>query len=246
MMKPYYQDQYVTLFHARLEDFAELPRADAAVVDPPYGSTRLAWDRWPANWPSWMLAAVPQMFVFGTLRVWMNHAHEFQGWKLAQDLVWEKQNGSGLHNDRFRCVHESIIHVYRGLWSSLYHKAQVTHDAQKRTIRRQQKPAHWGQLSKEGDYSVAEGGPRLMRSVLFCKNGHSVGENETAKPEGIIRPLVEYAVRPGGTVLDPMCGSGTVLAVAKSSGRHAIGIEMREDQCEVAARRCTQVMALVV
>ncbi len=42
---------------------------------------------------------------------------------------------------------------------------------------------------------------------------------------------------PGDLVLDPMCGSGTTLKMAKSNGRNFIGIEISQEYCELAKKR---------
>jgi site-specific DNA-methyltransferase (adenine-specific) len=47
----------------------------------------------------------------------------------------------------------------------------------------------------------------------------------TQKPEGLIERIVLSCTHPGDLVLDPYCGSGTSLAVAKRLGRRAIGID---------------------
>ena len=61
-----------------------------------------------------------------------------------------------------------------------------------------------------------------------------------AKPEAMLRHMVETSTRKGTTVLDPFMGSGTTLRAAKDLGRKAIGIEIDEAYCEAAAKRMGQ------
>lgn len=66
------------------------------------------------------------------------------------------------------------------------------------------------------------------------------GDHPTGKPEAMISRIVRQFTDEGETILDPFAGSGTTLVAAKRLGRKAIGIELSEQYCEVAAKRCQQ------
>lgn len=62
----------------------------------------------------------------------------------------------------------------------------------------------------------------------------------TQKPVEVISPLIRASSLIGDMVIDPFMGSGTTLRAAKDLGRKAIGIEIEEKYCEIAARRLAQ------
>jgi site-specific DNA-methyltransferase (adenine-specific) len=244
-MRPYYAAGGVTVYHAKFEEVLDgLAPVDAIVTDPPYGETSLEWDVWPNDWP-WRVRNLARcLWCFGSFRMFLEHAEEFKCWRLAQDLVWEKHNGSGPHSDRFRRVHECAVQFYQGEWSDLFKSPPVVPHPEGRksgSLSRKSKPAHFGGVSN-GKYEY--GGSRLERSVIPVRSCHGKAVNETQKPEGIIEPLLKYSVPPGGTVLDVFAGSGTVGVVARRLGMKAILIEQRESQCEEIVARLRGTLAL--
>jgi len=60
------------------------------------------------------------------------------------------------------------------------------------------------------------------------------------KPVALMRWVLSLAEIPDGCVLDPYAGSGSTLVAAKQLGRTAIGIEIEERYCEIAALRLQQ------
>lgn len=241
MTDPYWQDEDAGLA-IYLGDMREiLPalalQADCVVTDPPYAETSLTWDRWPDGWPTLAASVASSMWCFGSMRMFLDRAHEFTGWKLSQDYVWEKHNGSGFAKDRFRRVHETATHWYRGNWSSIHHQTPLIpaqFNAKGRTTSDSAVVVpHTGKI---GAHSYTDTGMRLARSVRRCPSVRR-GIHPTQKPLEVLRDLIEYACPPGGLVVDPFAGSGSTLDAARQSGRRAIGIEAREEYCEAAARR---------
>ena len=57
-------------------------------------------------------------------------------------------------------------------------------------------------------------------------------------PVSLMRRIIR--ITPPATIIDPFCGSGTTLRAAKDLGRAAIGIELSERYCEIAAQRMSQ------
>ena len=243
-MTPYWSDETCALY---LGDMREvLPvlgiTADCIIADPPYGETSLAWDRWPDGWLPVAAKATRSMWCFGSLRMYLEHAAEFKAakWKLSQDIIWEKANGTGFADDRFKRVHETAAHWYRGEWRDIRHNTPRTDYAgpDKHARARGSRTPHTGEI---GAHYYEDDGTRLARSVLYVKSVRG-GLHRTEKPVPILSPLIEYACKPGGLVVDCFTGSGSTLDAARMLGCHAIGIELFEPHAEEAAKRLSQMI----
>ncbi len=215
---------------------------DLVLTDSPYGDTSLEWDIPAAQWLAEVdrvLKPSGSVWCFGSLRMFMQHRAEFEGWKYAQEVVWEKHNGSSFHADRFKRVHEFVVQWYRGPWGAIYKDPIYVSEATARTTRRKRRPAHTGHI-EAGSYTSFDGGPKLMRSVQYVRSCHGEADHPTQKPVGILRPLIEYSCPPGGVVLDPFAGAGSTGVAAHELGRTAILIEIDIGYHAAAERRLAQ------
>ncbi len=87
-------------------------------------------------------------------------------------------------------------------------------------------PMQTGRGEPHGDVFTDFVGGRESRKV-----------STVTKPVSLMRRLFPMTA---GVVLDPFMGSGTTLRAAKDLGRRAIGIEIEERYCEIAAKRLAQ------
>lgn len=103
---------------------------------------------------------------------------------------------------------------------------------------------HWDAIAFygiKGDYAGNNG--HRSDVFTFAPIRAETGGHPTPKPLALVNELVRFMR--AGTILDPFMGSGTTLRAAKDLGRRAIGIEIEERYCEIAARRLDQeVLAL--
>lgn len=79
---------------------------------------------------------------------------------------------------------------------------------------------------------------RIFAWTIAATNAERVG-HPTQKPLAVMHWSLGF-VPDAQTILDPFMGSGTTLRAAKDLGRKAIGIEIEERYCEIAARRMAQ------
>jgi SAM-dependent methyltransferase len=85
---------------------------------------------------------------------------------------------------------------------------------------------------------VYGGGPRFV-DVIRCEGSDAAAKDnhKWGQDYGAFHTLVGRLTKPGQTVVDPFCGSGTTLLAAWAQGRHAIGCDIDPVSVETARER---------
>lgn len=221
---------------------------DMLLADPPYGDTSLAWDKHCQGWievAAGLLKPTGSLWVFGSMRFFqdMGSSIKHAGLRYAQDIVWEKHNGSGFHADRFKRVHEHVTQYYLAVspWASIYNDVQKTLDATPRAVRRKKRPAHTGHI-EASSYVSEDGGPRIMRSVVYMRSMHGRAIHPTEKPAELIEILIRTSCPPDGIVGDLFAGSGAAGEAAMRAGRRYAGCEIDADMARKANDRLSAIL----
>lgn len=224
---------------------------DLIIADPPYGDTSLSWDKMVRGWERVAhdrLKPTGSMWVFGSLRFFMlaHRPMRAAGLRVTQEIVWEKHNGSGLRADRFKRVHELAIQVIRSdaSWADVYNEVQKTNDATARTVRRKMKPQHFGEVDSGPTYKSEDGGPRIMRSVIYARSCHGRAIHPTEKPVDLLEILIRTSCPPGGLVGDFFAGSGAAGDAASMAGRRYVGCEVDPAYSDAARARLRSTLPL--
>lgn len=206
--------------------------AHLVLADPPYAATSLLWDREVAGWHGVAASYVREegsLWLFGNLKSIVRDwgPLDAAGMRYAQDIVWEKHNGSSFHADRFRRVHEHVAHFYRKdtPWRRVWRDVLTTPDATARTVRRKRRPPHMGNIGRS-TYASQDGGPRLMRSVLQVRSCHGRAIHPTEKPTGVLETIIRHSCPEGGLVVDMFAGSASAAEACMNLKRRYVGFEV--------------------
>ncbi len=231
---PYYDHAGITIFHADCRDILpHLNPVDLVLTDPPYPGlvggydrfvgacvgevatpSRAIGDEWGASldWvPLAMDCARLGALVFCSYHALPEVALAFK-WRRAILLAWHKRNAGHTGKNVPRFTEEYIWGFARrpGLKWDVFTTTLI-------------------------DIPRLATGCMASPERITGRNGRA--EHPTQKPLAVIRHLLSVG---GDTILDPFMGSGTTLRAAKDLGRKAIGIEIEERYCEIAARRLAQ------
>jgi hypothetical protein len=114
------------------------------------------------------------------------------------------------------------------------------------------RPSHQTRTNREADGTmreqpyfppaIANPGNLLKTTVGGGQMGHPLAhENEAPYPVGVPAFFIASHCPPGGTVLDPFCGSGTTLQAASELGRRGYGCDLRQSQCLLTRKRLATV-----
>jgi site-specific DNA-methyltransferase (adenine-specific) len=215
MIAPYYEDDAVTIYHGDARDVLPelVPQVDLLLTDPPYANISADGVRQGVRVVRQALfAAAPLLAPDAHLLVFCH----WQSWPDFYDAV------SSYAKMRNALIWYKNAGGQGNVRTDYFRDYEVILYGTRGTR----------ELGGQGSYSAVLSG--------FARPGTGDRLHPTQKPEKLLRHLIGRHCPPTGIVLDPFMGSGSTLLAAKNGGCRAIGVEIEERYCEVAAKRCAQ------
>ena len=216
-MKPYYQDNDVTIYCGDSFDILEsLPTVDSVITDPPYSEATHGGQRVSRNDGQKIYRLDYPAFTLESVNTLVNRVH-FKNWIaiMSDDVLISAYKQA--YKFRNLTTFQVVPCVIKGMSVRLSGDGPSSWAVYLNVARSKQ--AHlWGTLP--GAYI----GPQEKQ--------YRIG----GKPLWLMKAVVNDYSRKNDTVLDPFMGSGTTLLL----GRKAIGIEIEEKYCKVAVERLRQ------
>ena len=228
-MSPYYTDDFCTIYHGDCREVLPQITAGSIVTDPPYGVGVKYGDGYDdarkAYWP-WFQTVLDAMLASACAPVVFTHQikalEKIHGWDWVG--VWNKPGSFTCRVGNSSLLpHWEPIFIFKvfGQGTSSQYRSDV-----------------YTFNPIPGGNKAGRARGRIGRSKWAA--GEHVG-HPCPKPEGFMRELIAtFAQDQDVPVVDPFMGSGTTLAASKMEARTAIGIEIEEKYCEIAANRLRQ------
>jgi len=228
-VKPYYQEDGITIYHGDVRNIQ--PRCDVVVTDPPYNVGMAYSDHDDRMDERKYLQWLRDIF-----------SHACGDWSRA--LVWFWQGIRVFNGEARACLPEGFEIHHAAAWFKREFAGDLFKGAHPGFA---WEPIIWAARGKP-EYHGPRGGHDARDCLVEDRSSrHDKGalEHPCPKPQRTVTRVLSWVSSDTDTILDPFCGSGTTLVAAKNLGRMAIGIDVSERYCEIAARRCSQgVLAL--
>lgn len=227
MTNPYYDHAGITIYHGDCREILpHLPKADLLLCDPPYGSG-LSVD--------YAERFSPQP---GSNRWWKSSDRKLS--VRHKPIVGDDEPFDPAHLLSF----PARVHV---LWGANWYSSRLPDSGawwvwDKRNGKRDVSDADWPMSEGELAWTDKGKGVRIFRHTWFgLIRDSEIGRHyhPTQKPVELMRWCIVSA-NAKGLIVDPYMGSGPVLEAAKLMGLSAVGIEIEEKYCEIAAKRLSQ------
>lgn len=219
MTEPYYADNLVRLFHGDCREITEWLAADVLVTDPPYGIAYTGGGS--RSWNGRRTSRNAEVKTIGQDRDTATRDEALAAWGDRPALVFGSWKAIRPHATKQRLIwyKRNTNPALGGTpWSSADEEIYVLGE---------------GFLGQRTLNVITTDEARSSSGALSVKVGHP-----TPKPVGLMERLIVKC--PLGVIADPFAGSGSTLVAAKLVGRPAIGVEIEERYCELAARRLSQ------